>query len=57
MSGDLNLLKWILLVVAVVTFGLMGWATVATYERAPPQPARFVGANGTVLFAAGNHRG
>ena len=37
-----NVLKWILLLVAIVTFALMGWATVVTYERAPPQPDRFV---------------
>jgi nitric oxide reductase subunit B len=49
-----NVLKWILLAVAVVTFGLMAWATVATYERAPPQPERFVGVNGTVLMTAGD---
>src|SRR5215469_15895576 len=47
-----NVLKWILLAVAVVTFALMAWATVATYERAPPQPERFVSAYGTVLMTA-----
>src|SRR5690242_8515856 len=47
-----NVLKWILLAVAVVTFGLMIWATVATYERAPPQPERFLSADGTVLMTA-----
>ena len=45
-----NVLKWILLAVAIVTFGLMAWATVVTYERAPPQPERFTGANGAVLM-------
>ena len=47
-----NVLKWILLAVAVVTFALLVWATVATYERAPPQPERFVGPGGTVLMTA-----
>ena len=28
-----NVLKWILLAVAVVTFALLGWATFLTYER------------------------
>ena len=32
-----NVLKWVLLAVAVVTFGLLGWSTVLTYEQAPPQ--------------------
>ena len=37
-----NVLKWILLAVAVVSFALFAWATVLTYERAPPQPDRLV---------------
>ena len=45
-----NALKWILLAVAVVSFALFAWATVLTYERAPPQPERFVRANGTLLM-------
>jgi len=45
-----NVLKWVLLAVAVLTFGLLGWATVATYRLAPPQPERFVGADGTAIM-------
>jgi len=45
-----NVLKWILLAVAILTFGLMGWATVITYRTAPPQPERFLSANGSVLM-------
>ena len=45
-----NVLKWILLAVAVVSFALFAWATVLTYERAPPQPDRFVSSNGTLLM-------
>ena len=45
-----NVLKWVLLVVAIVTFGLLAWATTVTYRTAPPQPDRFVAANGTVLM-------
>ena len=37
-----NVLKWILLAVAVGSFALFAWATVLTYERAAPQPDRFV---------------
>ena len=33
-----NVLKWILLAVAIGSFALFAWATVLTYERAPPQP-------------------
>jgi nitric oxide reductase subunit B len=45
-------LKWVLLAVAIVTFALLAWATSATYRLAPPQPERFVGADGTVLMTA-----
>ncbi|MGB6486041.1 MAG: cbb3-type cytochrome c oxidase subunit I [Steroidobacteraceae bacterium] len=43
-------LKWVLLAVAVGTFALLAWATAATYRLAPPQPDRFVSANGTELM-------
>ena len=45
-----NVLKWILLLVAIGSFGLFAWATVLTYERAPPQPDRFVTAGGAALM-------
>jgi nitric oxide reductase subunit B len=47
-----NVLKWVLLAVAVVTFGLLAWATDVTYRTAPPQPDRFVAPDGTVLMTA-----
>src|SRR5215469_2961733 len=49
-----NVLKWILLAVGVGTFAVMGWATVVTYERIPPQPDKFVTASGTTLMTAGD---
>ena len=56
--GDLdpvsNVLKWVLLVVAVVSFALFGWATVLTYERAPPQPDRMVTSAGATLMTNEN---
>ena len=52
-DGVGNVLKWVLLAVAVVTFALFGWATSRTYQLAPPTPVRFVAPNGaTVLTAA-----
>lgn len=45
-----SVLKWVLLLVAMVTFGLLAWATTLTYRMAPPQPDRFIAANGTVLM-------
>src|SRR6202166_3001697 len=45
-----NVLKWVLLAVAFATFALLAWATTATYRLAPPQPDRFLSADGTVLI-------
>ena len=47
-----NVLKWVLLAVAVGSFALFAWATVLTYERAAPQPERFVAAGGATLMTA-----
>jgi nitric oxide reductase subunit B len=45
-----NVLKWVLLLVAIVTFASLGWATLETYRAAPPQPDRYVTADGAVLM-------
>ncbi len=45
-----NILKWVLLAVAIVTFAMLAWTTVLTYRQAPPQPDSFVGPNGAVLL-------
>src|SRR5215217_6972527 len=45
-----NVLKWILLLVAVGCFALFAWATVLTYERAAPQPYRYVTASGATII-------
>src|ERR1700688_1653065 len=47
-----NVLKWILLAVAVVTFAILGWTTGLTYEAAPPFPDRFVSPDGMLLMSA-----
>ena len=47
-----DILKWILLVVAVICFGLLAWATVLTYEKAPPQPQVFTDRSGNVVMSA-----
>ena len=49
-----DILKWILLGVAIICFALMGWATVLTYEKAPPQPQAFTDQSGTVIMTAGD---
>ncbi len=45
-----DVLKWVLLGTAVVCFALLGWATVLTYERAPPLPSAIVDASGAALM-------
>lgn len=45
-----NILKWVLLAVAIVTFAMLGWTTVETYRAAPPQPDSFVTNTGKVLM-------
>lgn len=45
-----NVLKWVLLAVAVFTFIVFIWATVVTYEQAPPQPERFTDPSGAAVM-------
>jgi nitric oxide reductase subunit B len=45
-------LKWVLLVIAVVSFGIFAWATIVTYLRAPPEPDRILAPDGTLLMTA-----
>src|SRR5579871_392021 len=46
-----NVLKWLLLAVAVATFALLGWTTKFTYEAAPPIPEKLVSADGATLMS------
>lgn len=41
-----NVRKWTLLV-AILTFAMLGWSTVATYRGAPPVPAKFLAPDGS----------
>ena len=47
-----NVLKWILLAVAIACFAALGWATKLTYEGSPPFPDRFVTKGGAVVMTA-----
>ncbi len=47
-----DVLKWVLLGIAIVTFALLGWATDITYRTAPPQPDRFTAADGSVVMTS-----
>ena len=46
-----DILKWVLLAVAVICFALLGVATVKTYQEAPPLPKAFVDASGAPLMS------
>jgi nitric oxide reductase subunit B len=45
-----NVLKWVLLLVAIGTFAGLAWATVETYAAAPPQPDRYITADGALVM-------
>jgi nitric oxide reductase subunit B len=45
-----DILKWVLLVVAVVCFSLLAAATVTTYREAPPLPAAIVDASSAPIM-------
>ena len=45
-----NVLKWILLITAIVCFVVVIWGAVKTYQQAPPLPQQFVTADGNVLM-------
>jgi nitric oxide reductase subunit B len=47
-----SVLKWVLFGVAIVTFGILAWATDVTYRTAPPQPDRFIAPSGAVLMTS-----
>lgn len=45
-----NVLKWVLLGVAVVSFAILGWAAKITYSTVPPQPDKFLTEFGETLI-------
>src|SRR5215831_779270 len=49
-----NVLKWILLAVAAVSFAILAYMTSLTYQGAPPLPSRFVTMEGTLVMSAAN---
>jgi nitric oxide reductase subunit B len=49
-DGVDSILKWVLLLVAIGAFAGLGWATWETYRAAPPQPDRYVTADGAVVM-------
>jgi nitric oxide reductase subunit B len=47
-----NILKWMLLAVAVACFAVLGWTTDLTYREVPPFPDRFVSPDGTQVMSS-----
>ncbi|STY28442.1 nitric oxide reductase subunit B [Legionella wadsworthii] len=46
-----NVLKWVLLLTAVLSFAILIWGTFKTYQLAPPLPQKFVAADGQILMS------
>jgi len=45
-----NVLKWILLITAIVSFAVVIWGTYKTYQQAPPLPQQFVTSSGQIVM-------
>ncbi|MBX5472815.1 MAG: cbb3-type cytochrome c oxidase subunit I [Acetobacteraceae bacterium] len=46
-----SVLKWLLLILAVLLFAFLAWGTLITYREAPPLPSRFESAKTGTLFS------
>lgn len=45
-----NVLKWVLLVTAIVCFAVVIWGTFKTYQLAPPLPQQFATSSGQIIM-------
>lgn len=45
-----NVLKWVLLITAIVCFAVVAWGTYKTYQLAPPLPRQFLTPTGQVIM-------
>lgn len=45
-----NILKWLLLITAIVCFAILAWGTYKTYQEAPPLPEQFITTTGNVIL-------
>lgn len=45
-----NVLKWVLLIIAIISFAAVGWGTYKTYQLAPPLPQQFLTPSGQVIM-------
>lgn len=45
-----NVLKWLLLLTALISFGVLIWGTFKTYQLSPPLPQQILASDGTLLM-------
>jgi nitric oxide reductase subunit B len=45
-----NVLKWVLLITAILCFSVVIWGTFKTYQLAPPLPQQFVTSSGQIIM-------
>lgn len=45
-----NILKWILLITAIVCFAVLIWGTFKTYQLSPPLPQSFISSSGQIVM-------
>lgn len=45
-----NVLKWVLLITAIVCFAVVIWGTFKTYQLAPPLPQQFATSSGQIVM-------
>ncbi|MCW5584063.1 MAG: cbb3-type cytochrome c oxidase subunit I [Gammaproteobacteria bacterium] len=45
-----NVLKWVLLITAILCFAVVGWGTYKTYQLAPPLPQQFFTPSGQIIM-------
>lgn len=45
-----NVLKWVLLITAILSFAVVVWGTYKTYQLAPPLPQKFISSAGQVIM-------
>lgn len=45
-----NVLKWVLLITAIICFAAVAWGTYKTYQLAPPLPQQFFTPSGQIIM-------
>lgn len=45
-----SVLKWVLLITAILCFAALIWGSYTTYQQVPPQPERYLTSSGKIVF-------